>query len=82
MLEQLDDIVFNAIAGSPQAADELRILWPQVLAVLGEELVEESKQQYLQHAIGVWHDCSKNRENRDPTKASSVVDVMSLLMEE
>ncbi len=80
MLELLDDKVFDAIAGKPDAAEELRTLWSQVVAQLGEEMIEESKQEYLRHALGVWRTCSESQEDRDATRAAIVVDVISVLL--
>lgn len=80
MLELLDDKVFDAIAGKPNAAEELQTLWSQVVAQLGEEMIEESKQEYLRHALGVWRTCSESAEDRDATRAAVVVDVISILM--
>jgi hypothetical protein len=79
-LEQLDDVVFEAIAGKPTALDQLRELWPAVIAELGRDLVEESQSQYLRHALGVWKDCISGDELRNPRLAVAVTDVISILL--
>ncbi len=79
-LEQLDDVVFEAIAGKPAALDQLRQLWPAVMAELGRDLIEESQSQYLRHAMSVWKDCIAGDELRNPRLAVAVTDVISILL--
>ncbi|HUY92084.1 MAG TPA: hypothetical protein VMV10_25305 [Pirellulales bacterium] len=81
-LERLDDAVFEAIAGKPGALDELRKLWPEVLSQLGPELVEESREQYVRHALRVWRDCVEGDQIRNPTLAVAAMDVVCLLFGE
>lgn len=81
-LERLDDAVFEAIAGKPGALDELRKLWPEVLSRLGPELVEESREQYVRHALRVWRDCVEGDQIRNPSLAVAAMDVVCLLFGE
>lgn len=81
-LELLDDTVFEAIAGKRQALDRLRTLWPQTLSMLGPEAVDESKEQYVRHALTVWHDCVEGETIRTPELAVAVMDVMTILLGE
>ncbi|HVW38143.1 MAG TPA: hypothetical protein VHB99_12585, partial [Pirellulales bacterium] len=81
-LERLDDAVFEAIAGKPSALDELRKLWPEVLSRLGPELVEESREQYVRHALRVWRDCVEGDQIRNPSLAVAAMDVVCLLFGE
>lgn len=81
-LERLDDAVFEAIAGKPSALDELRKLWPEVLSRLGPELVEESREQYVRHALRVWRDCVEGDHIRNPSLAVAAMDVVCLLFGE
>ncbi len=53
LLEDLDDVVFSAVRGDASALEQAHILWPQVVAAIGWELVEESREQYLRFAIDV-----------------------------
>ena len=46
-LDQLDDAVFDAIAGLNEGYARLEALWPQIRAHLASELVEESRDQYV-----------------------------------
>lgn len=78
-LELLDDTVFEAIAGKPGAIDELRQLWPQVLAQVGPTLVEESREQYLRHALRVWKDCVDGDQIHNPAVALATMEVICLL---
>lgn len=79
LLEELDDAVFEAVAGKSSALASLRQLWPQTLAALGPELLRESKEQYLRHALGVWRHCLEGDELRNPQLAMSVLDVLDVL---
>ncbi|HEV3024572.1 MAG TPA: hypothetical protein VGX76_18985 [Pirellulales bacterium] len=81
-LEQLDDMVFEAIAGKPGAIEQLRKLWPDVLAQVGPDLVEESREQYLRHALRVWRDCVQGDEIRNAVLATSAIGVVCLLFNE
>ncbi len=80
-LEHLDDVVFNAIAGSPAAMEELRTLWPRLLADLGEELLAESRQQYLRWGLSNLESTLDPDVDYDPDRALQVVEVMCLLFD-
>ncbi|MEX2119197.1 MAG: hypothetical protein WD847_06275 [Pirellulales bacterium] len=81
-LELLDDTVFEAIAGKAGALDQLRTLWPQVLTQLGPHLVEESREQYIRHALKVWRECVDGDRIRDPVLAMAAMEVVCLLFNE
>ncbi|MEX0586710.1 MAG: hypothetical protein WD176_08705, partial [Pirellulales bacterium] len=81
-LEQLDDIVFEAIDGDPSALAELRRLWPQTLRDLGAERVEESRAQYLRRAMTVWNESSagaKAGSEKAADQAAAALEVLCLL---
>lgn len=78
-LELLDDTVFEAIAGKPAALEQLAALWPEVLAQVGPSLVEESRAQYLRHALSVWRQCVEGDQIRHPTVAIAAMEVVCLL---
>lgn len=81
-LEQLDDTVFEAIAGKAAALEELRLLWPETLRRLGPEAIGESREQYLRHALSVWRQCIEGEEVRDPRRAIRALDVLAVLYEQ
>ena len=81
-LGQLDDMVFEAIAGRPGAMESLRTLWPQVKSKVGAGLIEESREQYVRHAMQVWTDCIQGDDDRSPAMAVKVMDIISLLFDE
>jgi hypothetical protein len=81
-LGNLDDAVFEAIAGRTAALDGLKTLWPEIKAKLGPTLVEESREQYVRYALRVWRESLSGDELRNPAAAVAVVDVMSLLFDE
>ncbi len=81
-LELLDDTVFEAIAGKPTALELLKTLWPQTLALLGMEKLEESKEQYLRHAQEVWEHCATSDGVRKSEQSLAALSVMSVLLDE
>lgn len=78
MLEDLDDVVFSAVAGDAIALEQARKLWPQVVAAVGWELVEESREQYLRFAIDVTQKFENNKARR-PEHAVAALEIISLL---
>jgi len=81
-LEHLDDVVYEAIDGRPGALDELHTLWPALLAELGDELVAESRAQYLRYALSIWEETAEPAGVRDPGRAVTALDVLCLLFDE
>jgi hypothetical protein len=81
-LEHLDDVVYEAIDGRADALAELQTLWPQLLSELGEELVAESRAQYLRYALSVWEGTAELSGVREPARAVTALDVLSVLFDE
>lgn len=81
-LECLDDTVYEAIDGQAAALERLETLWPQILAELGDELVAESRAQYLRYALSIWEDCLDPGSTREPDRALRALDVLCLLFDE
>lgn len=81
-LEQLDDTVFAAVAGDSAALASLRQLWPATLDDVGAEDLEESRLQYVRHAMATWRQCVAGEEIRNPTLAVAVAEVLSILLSE
>jgi len=78
-LEQLDDVVYEALDGQTTALEELETLWPEVLAELGEELVAESREQYLRYALQIWEHSLGPDGLRNAGKAAQALDVLCIL---
>ncbi len=81
-LGHLDDTVFAAIAGRPDAINGLKSLWPEAKALLGPTLIAESRDQYVRHALRVWRESLRGGELRDAASAQAALDVVSLLFDE
>jgi hypothetical protein len=81
-LEMLDDLVYDAIGGRPGALDHLQTVWPEIRGELGEELLAESREQYLRYSLTIWDNCMENGNIRNPTIAVQALDVLCLLFEE
>ena len=78
-LEAIDDLVFEAIAGKASAVEKLRTSWPAVLAKLGPDLIEESRENYVRHALRVWKECVDGEQIRQPALAISAMEVVCIL---
>ncbi len=76
-LEALDDAVYNTIDRQPGALENLVLLWPQAMAQLDADLLESSREQYLDYAMRVWQD--RRATTADPHTAIAVLDVLALL---
>jgi hypothetical protein len=81
-LERLDDLVFESIAGSQQALEQLRELWPRVRAELGDEMLAESRAEYLRYALSIWEECLGPTGLRQPNRAVQSLDVLCLLFDD
>ena len=79
MLERLDDVVYEAISGQADSLEEVETLWTQVLAELGEDLVAESRQQYLCYALRIWEECVSPHGIRNPARAAQALNVLCVL---
>jgi hypothetical protein len=77
-LEKLDDVVFDAISGDGRALDEMSRLWPQLVAELGPEKLEESREHYLRYSLSIWESCLEDGL-RDPERAIASLHVLSVL---
>jgi len=81
MLEELDDLVYDAIAGRPGAFEELTEFWPSALAQLEGESLVESREQYVRYALGLWGQGDAGGI-QDPQRAMGALDVLCLLFPE
>lgn len=77
-LERLDDLVFAAIDGDPNALDLVADAWRSALDDLGRETVEESRRQYLRHAKDTWA-FLRQQPDQSPHKVFAAIEVISIL---
>lgn len=82
ILEHLDDLVYDAIAGDAGAMEQLKAQWPQMRARLGDPLLAESRTQYLRYALSIWEQVLGPDGNRQPSRALHALDVVCLLFDE
>jgi hypothetical protein len=80
-IERLDDIVFDAMSGNAGAIEEMGRIWPQLLAKLGPDKLDESREQYLRHSLSVWETCLESGL-REPERALASLQVLSILFGE
>ncbi len=78
-LERLDDLVYAAMDGQGAAMESLRAYWPKVAAELEEEILAESREQYLRYAMSIWEGCVDPDGIRNPGRAVRALDVLCLL---
>jgi hypothetical protein len=78
-LEYLDDLVYEAISGQTDSLEKLRAAWPKIFTELGEEMLAESREQYLRYALSIWDECANVGDVRDPARAIQALDVLCLL---
>jgi hypothetical protein len=77
-LEWLDDLMFAAIDGDATALQAAADAWHATRDELGAETVEESRQQYLRCAQGVWH-ALRRQPNHPPHRVFAAIEMISLL---
>jgi len=78
-LETLDDIIFAAIDGDPQALRASGQAWQKALDEVGSEAIEETRRQYLRHAQGVW-DTLRRQPGQPPHKIFAAIEIIGLLV--
>jgi hypothetical protein len=78
LLEELDDVIFQAIRGDQPAMKTAHELWPQIVGELGFELVEESREQYLRYANDLI-ERSQAERMCDPELMVAALEVVELL---
>jgi len=78
ILEQLDDVIFQAIQGDDFAMEQAQLLWPEVLKQIGWELIEESREQYLRYANEITRHLELD-EIRRPERSIAALEIIDLL---
>ena len=77
-LEELDDIIFPAIAGNETALHDAAPAWNSAITVLGPEKVRETRNEYLRFARSTW-DFLCQQSIRQPERILAVVKIILLL---
>ena len=78
LLEHLDDTIFEAINGSAEALDQAADTWCAALSLLGQETIEESRQQYLRRAQTEWYQL-KDQPGQPLHKTFAALEIIQLL---
>ena len=81
-LERLDDIVYEAMNGQPDALQQLQTSWPKLISELDDELAAESREQYLRYALSIWRECADSGGTRQSSRAIQALDVLCLLFDD
>lgn len=77
--EELEDLVFEAIAGKPGCLDRLRTLWQTLKTRSDRALLENSREHFVRHTLSLWRDCVHAEELRNPRLAVAALDVIDVL---
>lgn len=77
-LEQLDDVVFPAIAGDEHALERLGPTWREAVETLGVDAVRESRNEYLRYARETW-DFLRRHSVEQPHRLAGVLQIIALL---
>jgi hypothetical protein len=77
-LELLDDAVFEAMSGNADALEDVERLWPRLVAELGAEKLEESREQYLRYSLSTWEQFLENG-CAQPERAVAALHVLSVV---
>ena len=85
LLEQLDDVIFEALRGCTTSLAKAEHLWPKTVAYLGWEAVEESREQYLRYALDVTRPADESSDLtghglRTPEHSIVALEVIELLL--
>ena len=81
-MEHLDDVVFDAISGKEASLAELKTLWSQVCDSLGDELLADSREQYIRYALTIWEESSQKGAVRRPAQAVQALEVLGILFDQ
>ncbi|MBN1852415.1 MAG: hypothetical protein JW829_06810 [Pirellulales bacterium] len=77
-LEALDDMIFAAVNGDPDALAKAETQWHAVAHATNNALVEESREQYLRFANDIWTTHQGNR-NIASQQVAAARDIIALL---
>lgn len=77
-LGQLDDAVFDAIAGSNDGISRMRKLWPSAQGEIAPHLIDESREHYLRYVVNEW--TQRFGEDTDPAACLPTIEVMRILL--
>lgn len=78
-LELLDDMVYEALSGQATAMQRLETFLPEAFAELDDDLLAESREQYLRYALTIWEGCVDHAGVRQSTRAVQALDVLCML---
>ena len=81
-LEQLDDLIFEAVKGNAQSLSRLQQVWPLARSELSDELLCESREQYLRCALSVWDWSVASGGARPSDQTNAALEVICLLLGE
>jgi hypothetical protein len=79
-LGQLDDAVFDAIAGSNEGLERMRDLWPTAKSEIAAHLIDESREHYMRYVVNEW--TQRFGEKTDPSACLPSMEVIRILFKD
>lgn len=77
-LEELDDMIYQALTGDPNALDAAQVAWRRAQEEVQPCLLEESRRQYVRRARDVWQSY-RHQPADSPTAAFAALEVLMSL---
>jgi hypothetical protein len=78
-LEALDDVVFAAIDGDPQALNSVEQAWKTTLDEVGVTAIAETRCEYLRYARSTWQ-LLRGQAIGNPLRLFAVLKIIGLLV--
>ena len=78
-LESLDDVIFAAIEGDPNALEASAPAWRKAVVDLGSEAIAETRSEYLRCARSTWQFLSR-QTIQQPLRLLAVMKIIGMLM--
>ena len=78
-LDAIDDAVWHALQGHPDAMEQFQSVWPDVSRQLHPDVVTESREQYLRYAVEQLREASTGET--DTVRYLAAIELMILLLD-
>ena len=82
MLEALDDLIYEAVAGRETALDEIRLAWRQLCRSLDDRATAQCREHYLHYALSLWTSIGQSGDVDVGGRAIRSLDILAMLLDE
>jgi len=80
-LQNVEDAIFEVLAGKNSELPRLRQQWRDALAAVGPREAGELRERFLRHAIALWRQLGNDDPQRQYLRAAQALDVICLIVE-